>query len=39
MLLVLADGGRLAAQAWRSQGSEITVLDHAAYTPCRVAGE
>lgn len=35
MLLVLADGGRLAAtEAIRRDG--VTTLDHAAYTPCAV---
>ena len=36
LLLVLADGGRLASpHATRVNG--VTTLDHAAYTPCRVA--
>jgi LPS-assembly protein len=35
MLLVLANGGRLAAKHGERKG-EITVLNHAAYTPCRV---
>jgi LPS-assembly protein len=35
MLLVLANGGRLAAQHGERKG-EITTLNHAAYTPCRV---
>jgi LPS-assembly protein len=35
LLLVTADGGRLAADTGRREGS-IYVLDHAAYSPCRV---
>ena len=35
MLLVLANGGRLAALRGERKG-EITTLSHAAYTPCRV---
>ena len=35
MLLVLANGGRLAAQHGERKG-QITVLNHAAYTPCQV---
>jgi len=35
MLLVLANGGRLAAAHGERKG-EITTLNHAAYTPCRV---
>ena len=35
MLLVLANGGRLAAQHGERKGN-ITTLNHAAYTPCRV---
>jgi LPS-assembly protein len=35
MLLVLADGGRLAAAHGKREG-QITHLDHAAYTPCAV---
>ncbi len=38
LLLVLQDGGRLAArQARREQG--LTILDRAAYTPCAVVDE
>jgi LPS-assembly protein len=35
MLLVLANGGRLAAKHGERKGDR-TVLDHAAYTPCKV---
>lgn len=35
MLLVLANGGRLAAMHGERKG-DITTLNHAAYTPCRV---
>jgi LPS-assembly protein len=35
MLLVLANGGRLAAAHGERKG-EITTLNHAAYSPCRV---
>jgi LPS-assembly protein len=38
MLLVLANGGRLAARHGERKG-ERTVLDHAAYTPCTVEGK
>ena len=38
MLLVLANGGRLAAQHGDRKGDRTT-LDHAAYTPCRVADD
>lgn len=36
MLLVLADGGRLAARTGTRKG-DIVTLDHSAYTPCRVS--
>ena len=38
MLLVLADGGRLAARHGVRQGDR-TVFDHAAYSPCRVTDD
>ncbi|HWI87230.1 MAG TPA: LPS assembly protein LptD [Sphingomonas sp.] len=38
MLLVLANGGRLAARHGERRG-ERTVLDHAAYSPCRVVDD
>lgn len=38
MLLVLANGGRLAAKHGERKG-EITTLNHAAYTPCRVESD
>ncbi|WP_420139494.1 LPS-assembly protein LptD [Sphingomonas sp.] len=38
MLLVLTNGGRLAARHGERKG-ERTVLDHAAYTPCTVEGK
>lgn len=36
LLLVLSDGGRLAARVGVRKGG-VATLDHAAYTPCRVA--
>ncbi|WP_254602016.1 LPS-assembly protein LptD [Sphingomonas bacterium] len=38
MLLVLADGGRLAARHGVRKDN-VETLDHAAYTPCRVTGD
>jgi len=38
LLLVLADGGRLAAKTGTRKG-DIVTLDHSAYTPCRVETE
>ena len=38
MLLVLADGGRLAARHGSRQG-DIATLENAAYTPCAVTGD
>jgi len=38
MLLVLADGGRLAAVK-ATRVNDVSTLDHAAYTPCSVTGE
>lgn len=38
LLLVLNDGGRLAARK-ATRVNDVTTLDKAAYTPCRVTGE
>ncbi len=38
LLLVTADGSRLAAEQGRREGN-VYVLEHAAYTPCRVEDE